>query len=255
MKEKFSFLTKKPFAHRGFHSGFTKEKGSIPENSLAAFMLAIEKKFSIEMDIHFTKDFNIIVFHDFFLGRLTTERGYVFNKNINYINKAKLSNGESVPTLEEVLNFIEGRVPVLLEIKYSKFTEKNLKIFSNVLSQKLCRYDGPLALMSFNLKFMKFLNKKKFFRRFPLGLTTDFPLEDSFSKNIKYDKIEDEIVANKFQFISQNWKGIKNIRIKRLKNLGVAILSWTITSKIIERELDGLADNITFEQYEPTIRS
>ena len=62
MKEKFSFLTKKPFAHRGFHSGFTKEKGSIPENSLAAFMLAIEKKFSIEMDIHFTKDFNIIVF-------------------------------------------------------------------------------------------------------------------------------------------------------------------------------------------------
>ena len=72
---------------------------TIPENSLEAFRLAIEKNYSIEMDIQFTKDFKIIVFHDFFLGRLTTKTGFVFNKNLTYIKKAKLSNNERVPTI------------------------------------------------------------------------------------------------------------------------------------------------------------
>ena len=67
------------------------------------------------------------------------------------------------------------------------------------------------------------------------------------------NKIENEIVANSLQFISQDWKGIKNIRVKRLKKLNIAILSWTITSKEIEESLKGLADNITFEHYEPDL--
>ena len=56
------------------------------------------------------------------------------------------------------------------------------------------------------------------------------------------------------QFISQNWKGIENRRIKRLKKLDIAILSWTISSKEIEKNLQGLVDNITFEHYEPDVK-
>ncbi len=68
---------------------------------------------------------------------------------------------------------------------------------------------------------------------------------------VKNNKIENEIISNKLQFISQDWKGINNSRIKRLKKLGIAILSWTITSKEIEKSLEDLVDNITFEGYEP----
>ena len=91
---------------------------------MGAFRLAIEKNYSIEMDIHLTKDLELIVFHDFFLGRLTTKTGFVFNKNLNYIKQARLSNNEPVPTIEDTLNLINGRVPVLLEIKYSKLIKK-----------------------------------------------------------------------------------------------------------------------------------
>ena len=73
-------------------------------------------------------------------------------------------------------------------------------------------------------------------------------------KQIKNNKIESEIISNKLQFISQDWKGIKSSRIKRLKKLDIAILSWTITSKEIEKSLEGLADNITFEGYKPSLR-
>ncbi len=247
-------MTERPFAHRGFHSRSLKVSETIPENSLEAFRLAIEKNYSIEMDIHFTKDFKIIVFHDFFLGRLTTKTGFVFNKNLSYIKKAKLSNNEKVPTIEEVFNLVNGRVPVLLEIKYSKYIKKHLNVFISVLAEKLESYEGPVALMSFNSDLIKHIRKRNLFRRFPLGLTTSFPKIESIASKIKNNKIENEIVANRLQFISQDWKGIKNIRIKRLKKLNIAILSWTITSGEIEKSLKGLVDNITFEHYEPDIK-
>ena len=252
MKKKYSFLTEKPFAHRGYHSRPLNNQ-TIPENSLDAFRYAIEKNYSIEMDIHFTKDFEIIVFHDFFLGGLTTKTGFVFRKSLDYIKKAKLSDNQTIPTIEEALNLIDGRVPVLLEIKYTKHIRKNLELFSNVLEKKLESYKGPLALMSFSTDLIKFIRKKNLFTRFPLGLTTSFPKVENLRNKVKNNKIENEIVSNNLQFISQDWRGIENSRIKRLKKLDIAILSWTITSKEIEISLRGLVDNITFENYEPDL--
>ena len=251
MKE-YSFLTKRPFAHRGYHSNFLNYQ-IIPENSLDAFRQAIKKNYSIEMDIHFTEDFKIIVFHDFFLGRLTTKAGFVFSKSLDYIKEAKLSNDQTIPTLKEALNLINGRVPVLLEIKYSKHMKTNLEMFSIVLQETLENYKGPVALMSFSTDLIKFIRKKNFFTRFPIGLTTSFPKFESHGNMIKNNRIENEIVSNKFQFISQDWRGIENTRIMRLKKLGIAILSWTITSEEIEKRLKGLVDNITFEHYEPDL--
>ena len=252
MKKKYSFLTKRPFAHRGYHSRLLNYR-IIPENSLDAFRKAIEKNYSIEMDIHFTKDFKIIVFHDFFLGRLTTKTGFVFRKCLEYIKEAKLTNNQTIPTIEEALNLIDGRVPVLLEIKFSKHIRKNLEMFLNVLEENLNSYKGPLALMSFSTDLIKFIRKKNLFIQFPLGLTTSFPKVENLGNKIRNNKIENEIVSNKLQFISQDWRGIENSRIRRLKKLDIAILSWTITSKEIEKSLKGLVDNITFEHYEPDL--
>ena len=255
MEKKHRFLIERPFAHRGYHYKCSiGSKKSIPENSLGAFRLAIENNLSIEMDIHLTKDLEIIVFHDFFLGRLTTKTGFVSSKNSNYIKQAKLSNNESVPTIEDALNLIDGRVPILLEIKFSKHLKKNLEVFTRVLEKKLEGYNGDVALMSFSLDIIKYIRKRNLFGRIPLGLTTSFPTIESLDNKIKNNKIENEIISNKLHFISQNWKGINNSRIKRIKKLGIAILSWTITSKEIERSLEGLVDNITFEGYEPDLR-
>ena len=254
MEKNYSFLTERPFAHRGYHSWSLNDSRKIPENSLEAFELAIEKNYSIEMDIHLTKDLELIVFHDFFLGRLTTKTGFVFNKNLNYIKQARLSNNEPVPTIEDTLNLINGRVPVLLEIKYSKLIKKNMEIFTKVLAEKLENYKGPLALMSFSTDLMKYISNSNLLKNFPLGLTTSFPKSETLANHNKNNKIESEIISNKLQFISQDWKGIKNSRIKRLKKLDIVILSWTITSKEIEKRLEDLVDNITFESYEPDLR-
>ena len=254
MEKKHRFLIERPFAHRGYHSRSLIDPKNIIENSLGAFKLAIENNFSIEMDIHLTKDLEIIVFHDFFLGRLTTKTGFVSSKNSNYIKQAKLSNNEPVPTIEDALNLVDGRVPILLEIKFSNHLKKNFEVFTRVLEKKLKGYNGDVALMSFSFDLIKYIRERNLFGRIPLGLTTSFPTIETLDNKIKNNKIENEIISNKLQFISQDWKGINNSRIKRLKKLGVAILSWTITSKEIEKSLEGLVDNITFEGYEPNLR-
>ena len=159
-----------------------------------------------------------------------------------------------MPTIEDTLNLINGRVPVLLEIKYSKLIKKNIEIFTKVLAEKLKNYKGPLALMSFSSDLMKYISKSNLFKNFLLGLTTSFPKRETLANNNKNNKIESEIISNKLQFISQDWKGIKSSRIKRLKKLDIAILSWTITSKEIEEGLGDLVDNITFESYDPDLR-
>ena len=84
-------------------------------------------------------------------------------------------------------------------------------MFIRVLAEKLESYKGPIALMSFNSDLIKYIRKTNVFEKVPLGLTTSFPKIESISSKIKNNKIENEIVANKLQFISLDWKVIKNI--------------------------------------------
>ena len=60
------WITEMPIAHRGY---FNNEAG-IPENSLPAFQRAIKHGYSIELDVHLTKDEHVVVYHDNGLKRM-----------------------------------------------------------------------------------------------------------------------------------------------------------------------------------------
>ena len=66
------FLKNKIIAHRGI---FDNKK--VPENSIKAFKDAVNKKHTIEFDIHLTKDNKIVVFHDDTLDRMTNKTGSI----------------------------------------------------------------------------------------------------------------------------------------------------------------------------------
>ena len=113
MNEK-NFLTRNLIAHRGLHD----INNGIVENSLEAFDLAVQKKYIIELDVQILKDNNIVVFHDNNLHRLTGVNKNISEVTYEEIKDLKLRNTNSyIPKLEEVLNFINGRVPILIEIK------------------------------------------------------------------------------------------------------------------------------------------
>lgn len=99
------------FAHRGLHG-----EGVI-ENSLAAFEAACQAGYGIELDVRFSRDGQLIVFHDDTLRRLCGDARQPEHVSLAGLKKLRLPDGQTIPTLCEALDRIAGRAPVLLEVK------------------------------------------------------------------------------------------------------------------------------------------
>jgi glycerophosphoryl diester phosphodiesterase len=108
----------KVIAHRG-------ASGHAPENTLAAFRKAIELGANyIELDVHLSKDGDVVVIHDATLDRTTNGTGNVNEKiaaELQQLNASKQYSekypDEKIPLLEEVLQLTKGKAILLIEIK------------------------------------------------------------------------------------------------------------------------------------------
>lgn len=131
------------FAHRGYHS----LKKGIPENSLPAFRAAMEKNYGIELDIHITKDRQLVVFHDDTLTRVCGIDRRPEEMTLQELKGCTLLNTrEHIPTLEEVLSLVNGRVPLLIELKMPNRSTALCKRAYRTLKT----YHGPYLVQSFN---------------------------------------------------------------------------------------------------------
>jgi glycerophosphoryl diester phosphodiesterase len=105
-------------AHRGF-------SGAAPENTMAAIRAAIEAKADMaEIDVTLSSDRQIVVLHDETLERTTDGRGEVSRLTFREIQRLDAGSwfnhafaGERIPTLDQVLTEIEGKILLNIEIK------------------------------------------------------------------------------------------------------------------------------------------
>lgn len=88
--------------HRGYALKY-------PENTLLSFEKAFEAGCDgIELDIHFSKDGELMIFHDFDLSPLTGEKGLIFNYTKSELQSLLIGQNCHMPTLEEVLTLIQS---------------------------------------------------------------------------------------------------------------------------------------------------
>lgn len=138
-----SLFKKKYFAHRGLHDN----ESEAPENSMAAFCKAVAADYGIEFDVHVTRDGIPVVFHDFKLERICGASGNVEDYTYEELQKFTLCQTEErIPKLEEVLSMVQGRVPLIIEIKSEKADVSECAIIDRVLQ----RYNGAYCIESFN---------------------------------------------------------------------------------------------------------
>lgn len=115
--------------HRGYHN----DKDT--ENGLNAFKNALDNDMAIELDVHLTKDKQLIVVHDSELKRVTGKDGIVESLTLAELkNNYRLLDGEQLPTLKEVFDLIQERVPIVIELKVYK---RNYKELSKRLKDEL----------------------------------------------------------------------------------------------------------------------
>jgi len=106
-----SFLTARPFAHRGLHGA------GISENSMAAFRAAIAQGHGIECDVRLSRDGVAMVFHDAALIRMTAVERPLSEFTAEELEQIALPDGGGIPRLETLLQLCGESTSLLIELK------------------------------------------------------------------------------------------------------------------------------------------
>jgi glycerophosphoryl diester phosphodiesterase len=129
------------YTHRGLHGT------NVPENSLKAFELACKAGLAIELDVQLSSDGEVMVFHDYSLKRMTGIDKNLCELDAKSLSQLRLSSyDEHIPTFREVLALIDGRVPVLVELKGENFDTALCPRVAEILNE----YKGKYCIESFN---------------------------------------------------------------------------------------------------------
>lgn len=138
------------YAHRGLHSD------TVPENTLAAFSAAAENGFGIELDLRLSSDGEVMVFHDDTLLRFFGSERRFSELSSFELDQLCLSQGrERIPRFSDVLQSVNGKVPLLIELK-----GKNLDTaICRKTYELLRRYDGLYCVESFNPMYVRWFAK------------------------------------------------------------------------------------------------
>ena len=140
------------FAHRGVHRA-----PAIEENTLTAFAAALELGAGIECDVRLTADDRLIVFHDADTARLCGTAHAVRSATLAELADCRVG-GRPIPTLEETLAFVAGRVPLLVEVKVEG---PEFWRIGPALRRAIGDYDGPLGVMSFDPRVARWLRTNR----------------------------------------------------------------------------------------------
>ncbi len=234
----------KYIAHRGI---FNKE--DIPENSMVAFENALRKGYAIEIDVNMTKDGYIVVFHDNSLKRMTGIKNDITTLTLSEVRKLKLLGTENkIPTFEEVLLLVSGKVPILIEVKPNVKYKELIEKLINILN----KYNGKYSIQSFDPRIVYWLKKN----------TPHILRGQISSKNIREVKsrilkiVLGKMVFNvitKPNFISYQYLSIDKKFYQKQKRKNRDVIAWTLRSKEEYEKIKDCCDMVIFEN-ESTIQ-
>lgn len=241
-------------SHRGLHD-LSKSR---PENSAAAVQAAVDSDYGVEIDVQLTADDKAVVFHDYDLNRLTNGNGSIRQRRAQDLGSIPLSGGggEGIPLLADILRIVDGKVPLLVEIKDQDGSlGPDVGILEAAVALEIDGYAGPVAVMSYNPHSVAAMQTLA--PDVPRGIVTeafqraewDLPTDQliALTNIVDYERVG-------ASFISHNKRDLHHPRVAELKSDGAHILTWTIRSLAEEHKARQIAENVTFEGYLPERR-
>ena len=232
-----SWLTARPIAHRGLHD----LNKSCWENTLSAFERAAARGYAIECDVHLSAEGDVVVFHDTTLDRLTGTNGYIWQRTAGELAALRVGGtGDHVPTLAELLRLVDGRVPLVIELKGIPGHDDGLVAR---VGAALRDYKGKVAIMSFDHWLIRDFAKHA--PGIPGGLTAwgdqDHELEAHFS-----------MLAHDISFVSYSVTHLPNRFISFVREkLAMPVITWTVRDQDAVQTTFARADQMTFEGFDP----
>ncbi len=144
------------YAHRGLFDAMA----GIPENSMAAFKAAKEAGYGIELDVQLAKDGIPVICHDFTLARMCRTSGLVCERTAAELHQLHLCDtGETIPLLKDVLEEIDGEVPLIVELKIR--TGGDIAPLCTAVVDLLKDYNGLYCIESFDPRAVRWFYKNE----------------------------------------------------------------------------------------------
>jgi glycerophosphoryl diester phosphodiesterase len=241
-----SWLVARPIAHRGYHDG-----KNIIENTESAFEAAIDNDYAIECDLQLSADGEAMVFHDDEVERLMDAKGLLQSFTSRQLQATKFkATADRMQTLAELLERVDGDSTLLIELK-SQWDGK-LDLVRRAL-RVLERYDGPVALMSFDPGMIACACELS--PHTVRGITADRATGSAY----KQLPVGQRVALRNFghlektlpHFISYYWRDLPFEPMTEIRNAGHPVITWTIRSQMEASQAMRYSDQITFEGYAP----
>lgn len=233
------------FAHRGLHG----ESTGLPENSLAAFAAAADNGCGIEMDIRLTKDGIPVVFHDNDTERMCGVKNRISKMTLAEVKSLHLSGtDQSIPTLQDALDIIAGRVPILAELKLESLRTSLCRRVDEILST----YGGDYVVESFNPLALRWYkrHRKEILRG---QLSTAFTKE--FSRWNPLCHLLENLMFNflsRPDFIAYNCEYSNKLAFRLCtKRFGALPVAWTVQDEEELSRLGKTFKTFIFENFLP----
>ena len=207
--------------HNTLSIGHRGAKGYVAENTYESISKAIQLGVDgIEIDVFKCASGELVLFHDKDLKELTGESGLIENLTIKELEQFLVLGKYKIPTLKDVLTRIEKPLFVNIELKGLNTAQATSKIIKD-LSKNTSWSLENFIVSSFNW------NELEQFRSIDKNTPVGVLLSNSMSINeaIEFGK---KINA---QAIHPNFKLLNEKTVKKIKNNGFKIYTWTVNSK------------------------
>ncbi|MCQ2427818.1 MAG: glycerophosphodiester phosphodiesterase [Clostridia bacterium] len=231
------------YAHRGLWG-----KNEAVENTLPAFEQADEFGYGIELDVQLSSDGEIVVFHDDTLERLCGRPERVDSLTSSELSWVDIHGTyEKIPLFEDVLNRIDHRIPLIIELKGLDTT------LCEKVALILDHYDGYFSIESFNPFLLNWfrINRPRYVRG---QLTTNL-----FRSNRKAPFVAKFCISTMFfnflakpDYISYDIKYPKALPVVICDKLYHAMTAvWTVEDRETFKEQKAAGRIVIFQKCEP----
>ena len=244
MTKDMTWLKDALIAHRGLHT----KDGTVPENSRTAFKEAIAHGYAIETDVNILKDGTVVCFHDPGLKRMTGREGLLKDMTFDELDNVRLKGtDQTIMTFDAFLDLVDGRVPVLVEIK--PYGDRRLLV--RQVAERLLAYRGRSAVFSFHPAVVLMLKN-----RYPTLIRGQIAesFKDGNHVNGLQAKMMERMVFNRFtkpDFISYGIKDLPNRHADRAKDTGLVVISYVARTQDDLDRVKTFYDNAVFEFFTP----
>lgn len=191
-------------------------KGYVAENTLESIQKALDLNVdAIEIDVHLSQTGELVVYHDFTLERLTNGAGEIAMKSLEELKSLKINGQFEIPTLLEVLELIDEKCILNIELKGENTAFETCKSIQLYTETKGWKFED-FIVSSFNndeLQTVYNINKE-----IPLAVLTEYDLNAAinFAKTINAMAIHPE-----FQLLNEN-------NVRKIQSLGLKVNPWTV---------------------------